>query len=685
MSDRFVINGDWIVEPRLCRLRGPSGRRQLEPKVMQVLVELARAAGEPVSTDQLLDRVWQTPYVTREVARRAIYELRKIFADSAEGAKFIETIPRVGYRLVASVAPVSQGDREARRKRWRLALVVAAVVGLGIAGWWLLRPPQSALLVTSPLTSDPGIETEPALSGDGVRLAFIKRDSAASDLYLQIVGETSKIRLASKAHQPRWTADGSNVLFTRLAEADGKKQWELWKAPSLGGTGSRVRSFGRLRPRGFDPSPDGRRIAIALAAGNSATSSLWVIDLETGQSRRLTEPPETSLGDSDPVWSESGSQIVFLRTLRQGVVQPWMVQVHGSARAVDRTWRAIHDIGWMPGGDEVVFSDRTLSEHALMTVAVEGASKTRSLLPAVDAARLAVDPDRGRLVYSRENTQVRFMTLSVDGGRSAAIPGLNSTRWDGELSATSNGDRLAFVSNRSGAREIWVASRDGSGIRRLTNFRGPFVGEPAWSRDELWVVFSSTAAGDADIWRVDARGGLPEQLTFDQSHELEPAFSPDADWLYFASDRSGRWEIWRLSLEEQSAAAEQFTTGGGFRAAVSDDGRWVYFSRRETPGLWRTPTDGGAPEQVSASLLPSGDSAWLVLGSRLFFTRPLPGGEAEILVQDLTDPRPEALARVTGFDGVPNLTVVSDQELVVIEVAERDGDLVLVEGLSGPG
>ncbi|MCB1037651.1 MAG: winged helix-turn-helix domain-containing protein, partial [Acidobacteria bacterium] len=95
--------GPWRVLPRLGRLEGPEGSHQLEPKMMAVLLELARRSGEPVSNRQLLEGVWGGEAVSESVSRRAVYELRKVLGDDPEKPRFIETLPRIGYRLVAEV------------------------------------------------------------------------------------------------------------------------------------------------------------------------------------------------------------------------------------------------------------------------------------------------------------------------------------------------------------------------------------------------------------------------------------------------------------------------------------------------------------------------------------------------------------------------------------------------------
>ncbi len=105
----FVI-GDWSVDPPTGTLSGPAGQRHLTPKLTDLLVVLAQRAGQVVTRDELLSRVWgERGAVSDEPLTRAVAELRKILGDVRADPCYIETIPKRGYRVVASVRSASQG------------------------------------------------------------------------------------------------------------------------------------------------------------------------------------------------------------------------------------------------------------------------------------------------------------------------------------------------------------------------------------------------------------------------------------------------------------------------------------------------------------------------------------------------------------------------------------------------
>lgn len=102
MTGPFRI-GDWQVNPPLRTLSSDRGRLHLEPKQMQVLVLLAQRAGELVSKESLLKTVWPDTFVGDEVLSKAVSELRRALNDDPRAPRFIQTIPKGGYRLVAPV------------------------------------------------------------------------------------------------------------------------------------------------------------------------------------------------------------------------------------------------------------------------------------------------------------------------------------------------------------------------------------------------------------------------------------------------------------------------------------------------------------------------------------------------------------------------------------------------------
>jgi len=106
VGNAFQI-ASWLVEPSLNSVSARDVIERLEPKVMEVLVYLAEHAGETIPREKLMQVVWPETFVTDDVLTRSISELRRVFQDDAKDPRYIQTIPKRGYRLVAPVIPVS--------------------------------------------------------------------------------------------------------------------------------------------------------------------------------------------------------------------------------------------------------------------------------------------------------------------------------------------------------------------------------------------------------------------------------------------------------------------------------------------------------------------------------------------------------------------------------------------------
>lgn len=142
--------GQYRVEPDRNRITGPDGEARVEPRVMAVLMQLALHAGETRSRRQLEHDVWHGAVVSEQTLTNCISELRGILGDDASRPRFIETVPKTGYRLVSPVEPLGRSAEidaagnesiSARRHgavQW-LTLIVA-VLGIGALAFFVWSP-----------------------------------------------------------------------------------------------------------------------------------------------------------------------------------------------------------------------------------------------------------------------------------------------------------------------------------------------------------------------------------------------------------------------------------------------------------------------------------------------------------------------------------------------------------------
>ena len=176
--ERFRL-GEWVVVPAEGRLLAGEEIRRLEPRTMDVLACLAERAGSVVSKNALIDAVWAGGYISEGTLTNAVAELRAALGDDARNPRFVETIPKRGYRLLIQPQleepgdPVAAGSASSRRHRLLLLAAAALVVTAGLASVLLLRPappaPDPHRVLVVPLVNrsgDPELDALCALAAD---------------------------------------------------------------------------------------------------------------------------------------------------------------------------------------------------------------------------------------------------------------------------------------------------------------------------------------------------------------------------------------------------------------------------------------------------------------------------------------------------------------------------------------
>src|SRR5256885_8457119 len=226
--------GVFEVDLKAGELRRNGTRIRLQEQPFQILTILLEHSGEVVTREELRGRLWPADtYVAFDPSlNAAVRRLRDALGDSAENPRFVETVARRGYRLLASVngnataAPPPQPvDRSFRRRWWWVAAGLAAVFIGVIVGWHAGHASSAATAITERRLTANASEspiTDGVISPDGKYLAF----ADAIHLFLRQIdtGETHAISLPGGFNaKPRsWFPDGTHLLATWVAGPDRK-------------------------------------------------------------------------------------------------------------------------------------------------------------------------------------------------------------------------------------------------------------------------------------------------------------------------------------------------------------------------------------------------------------------------------------------------------------------------------
>jgi transcriptional activator of cad operon len=174
--------GDWRVDPQLGQMtRGPEIVR-LEARTLRLLVYLANRAGETVGIEELLDQVWSGVVVTQDSVYQAVTTLRRLLGDDAKQPKYIVTVPRLGYRLIApvraaAVEPALELSPPSVRS-WRLAwwcMAAVLLVTVGVLLWRASAIPDAKSVAVLPFLDLTSQAMDEEYFADGLTEALIDR------------------------------------------------------------------------------------------------------------------------------------------------------------------------------------------------------------------------------------------------------------------------------------------------------------------------------------------------------------------------------------------------------------------------------------------------------------------------------------------------------------------------------
>jgi len=431
--------------------------------------------------------------------------------------------------------------------------------------------------------------------------------------------------------EPVWSPDGQQIAFTRFSESE----VAIFTVSSLGDAEHRLLSFGpktkwNQKGGGLSWSADGKFIAYSSKVSPGQPYQISLLATDSTEKHTLTSPPAQSTGDDLGVFSPDGQTLAFERISNDGVSADIYLQPLTGGEPRRLTFDNVNPRGlvWTADGREIVFSSKRAGPDSLWRISASGGAPERLALGGDNALYPSISSQGHRLAYvtwkgSIDENIYRIALLGSSNRWSSPTKFISSTQRDTNAQFSPDGKRITFESSRAGNYEIWVSDSDGSNPVQVTFSDRELTGTPRWSPDSRQIAFDSDREHDWDIYITSVDGGLPRRLTKESSDENVPSWSRDGRWIYFSSDRTGKRQIWKALAD--GGEAVQVTKQGGFSAFESPDGKFVYYTKdfREggqfTPGIWRTPVEGGEETLVLDSFNAENWGDWAVVDNGIYF------------------------------------------------------------------
>lgn len=582
----------------------------LAHKALETLAILVRNSGQVVSKDELMREVWPDAFVEEGSLARNISVLRKALGESPTEHQYIETIPRRGYRFVATVSEPANGNpangnpqppeangpassvipaaapvqiieaplieapqstlaaaaQPLRQSDWRrkgaiaLLVFVALIAGLAYAFKRVIEAtsadsPPEKMVVTRFTTTGSSIAA--AISADGKYVAYATDDAGLQSIWVKQVATASLVQIVRPADVSyqglAFSPDGNYVYYNMW---DKKSVGVIYRVPVLGGTPVKV--IHDVMPS-IAVSPDGRRLAFVRGLAAEKAQALMTANVDGTDEKQLAHRAG-SAWFTHPAFSPDGKTLACSAGSKgeKGISDIEVICIPaegGEERTItSERWLGIAGLAWLGGG-------------------------------------------KGLLVCATIKARSPFQIWSISYPDGAARKLTNDLDGYFGLSLTRDSSTLVTVQDDQ-VSNIWVAPGGQSEQARKINSEKYEGLGLAWTPDGR-VVFRSWSTGQPDIWIMDRDGGNKKPLTSDDSEDLDPTVTPDGRHILFTSNRAGSFHIWRMDTDGNNL--KQLTEGSGEWSARSTASGWVVYasSAAGKQNLWKIPIDGGTPIRLT--------------------------------------------------------------------------------------
>jgi Tol biopolymer transport system component/DNA-binding winged helix-turn-helix (wHTH) protein len=585
---------------------------KLQPQPFRVLLLLIERAGQVVTRDEIQRHLWtDSTFVDFDHGINfSIGQIRGALADTAEKPRYIETLPKRGYRFIGVVEQSSilkqsatpEADLDARYQstkevlvyprplgsagvespsrparpgtspRWTpviwgyAAVIVLAGMALGVYFWGSHRAELNLEGMHIARLTESGNAEEVAISPNGQYVVYVLREGEQRGLNVRQVATGSDVQILPPAvvelRGLTFSPDGNYIFFLRTGKENFSVDF-LYQMPVLGGTPRKlIRDIDT--PVSF--SPDGTQFAF-VRIGPTERTNLMVANADGSGERILAHGPWLSL--QAPGWSPDGKTIALSGNDFPGENHLWAVSpVDGSMNLIYSTQSVIGRALWLPDGSGLLaaITEPARGEQGqLWYISYPGGKSKRLTNDLTDYALGVLDLTRdGKSLVTLENTISSDLWV-VPGGDASHARQITSGRTAVRF-ISAGPERTVVFANQKG--DLYSIHDDGSALA-LLNPNMHDNGNPSACQDGRHIVFQSTLGGKRDIWRMDADGSHVTQLT-QSGNAVSPMCSPDSRWVqYFDLDHMKNWRVpirggmpTQVDIKNLAAVAKSYAPDG---------------------------------------------------------------------------------------------------------------------------
>jgi DNA-binding winged helix-turn-helix (wHTH) protein/Tol biopolymer transport system component len=570
----------------------------LTPKVFDTLELLVENSARLLEKDELMQRLWPDRFVEESNLTSNIKMLRKALGDDAANPRFIETVPRRGYRFIAAVGEprqhqISHPDLDSTvetpsvQRRYILISVTAILLisVFGIAFMWegsgaSFKKPQDRRITR--LTTS-GKVTNLAAASDGRSIVFSQRDNEGESLWKREIdsGNLTQIIPADNVNYVGLTIspDGKYAYYSVFSQ--NAAVLTLSRVPVDGGQPEGIPNVDTDVSISFSPSGD--RFAYIETHSSEKETEIKIANADGSERipllRAYGEKRILPFYRANPVaWSPDGKTLACAiqendengSSYRILLVDP---ESGSESYLSDRTWSGIENVVWTDAENLafIEFEPNSPLRHIWQISRTSG-----------DAHRLTNDlnsyewlSNAGGHLFSLQKTI--FSSLHVTGidGDATTLPPKQIFGESGliESVAWTTAGEILYNSRSSGKNEVWKINSDGTAPRQLTSDSNLILGFSVSPVDGS-LVFSSVLNGRIYLSTAAADGQGIRRLT-DGPSDISPVFAPNGENVVFQRGTSPP-TLWTISTNNGQPPA-QLTGYQSTNPSISPDGKQIAF------------------------------------------------------------------------------------------------------------
>lgn len=692
----------------------------LTPKVFETLCVLVENAGRLLEKAELMQLIWPDRYVDEGNLTFNIRMLRQALGDDAQNPQFIQTVPRRGYRFIATVektGSVGQPENDAAMtepktepkfiaptardlpqstppKLFKFLVSVAALILLiGVVGFssWYTRNKSfgaGAQVLAAPFSSEKlstnGKVSLAVLSPDGKTVLYRNENGGLQSLWLRQLASANNTELIPPSgdvyYGLKYAPSGDFIYFVRGGR-DRERQADIYRTPIFGGVPVKVVSDAQ---GWFSISPDGAKISfVRCYRRDEDNCSLWIADAQNGQNERKLTVRQRPLRISANDFSPNGKTIAF--AVGQSENQANEFELHevkiesGAERELtSEKFFDIKSLAWLPDGDNllIVASQIPNRKFRLWRISQSGGSAVPLTKDSEDYAGVSVDKTASLIVATQIKADFKLLLRQTNN------PSDTRTLFDATASSFAPNGTILFASTMSGNEEIWSCDTHGGNLRQLTNDAAD-DSDPLAAPDGNSIFFSSNRTGMVQVWRMNADGSNQIQITH-QEGGFPIALSADERWIYYL--HGVQRTLWRASADGRSAAEEMVLNKQKYRFAFSPDKSQVAFSEKldDTRTLNIVSLATGQILKVFRAPIAKarfGEIAWLPDGQTLVYTLTDSNYVNKTMWQQPLETETPVQIADLGDEEINSLALAPDSQACAVIQGVWKHDAVLIKGL----